>query len=214
MFAVDVFFLFVLTIFCAKLKFDMSRASSSNNKRQAARRATVEASDDDDSGAGSNDKQQVFVCCWYCCCCYCCVGRVTANKTQLMPDRLLLRAQAFPEIVEVLNSLPEQYHDENYTPLLYVVQILKAQKSEELEGQLRDLQEYSEKLEHCMQQLVDVYFTGFNRSIKSYSDVLNCIGAAQAGVRQQVSIIAVRVSSPSHAHALKHTTHRSTISTQ
>lgn len=89
----------------------------------------------------------------------------------------------------MLNALPEQYHDENYTPLLYVVQILKAQKNEELEGQLEDLKEQSEKLEQCMQKLVDAYFTGFNRSIKSYSDVLNCIGAAQGSVRQQVAAI-------------------------
>lgn len=66
------------------------------------------------------------------------------------------------------------------------MQILKAQRTEDLTSQLQELRDYSEKLEQCMQKLVDVYFTGFNRSIKSYSDVLNCVGAAQGAVRRQM----------------------------
>jgi hypothetical protein len=33
---------------------------------------------------------------------------------------MLNAREQFPEIVELLNALPEQYSDENYTPLLYV----------------------------------------------------------------------------------------------
>jgi hypothetical protein len=47
------------------------------------------------------------------------------------------------------------------------------------------LQTHSDELDGCVQQLVDAYFQGFNRSIRSYSDVLACIGEAQNAVRQQ-----------------------------
>lgn len=66
--------------------------------------------------------------------------------------------EKFPEVVEVLDSLPTQYHDEHYTPLPYVVQILKSQKTEDLEGQLSDV---------CL-NLFDFYFCIFVLNLFKY----------------------------------------------
>jgi uncharacterized membrane-anchored protein YhcB (DUF1043 family) len=91
----------------------------------------------------------------------------------------------FSDIVKRLDAVPSFYHSEEYNPLPVVVQILKSQKSDELEEHLDELRRHSASLDECMQQLVDAYFQGFNRSIRSYSDVLACVSAAQRAVKQQ-----------------------------
>lgn len=95
------------------------------------------------------------------------------------------RSEQFGDIVKRLDAVPSMYQSSEFNPLPVVVQILKSQKSDELEEHLADLRRHSASLDNCMQQLVDAYFQGFNRSIRSYSDVLACVSAAQRAVKQQ-----------------------------
>jgi hypothetical protein len=95
------------------------------------------------------------------------------------------RQAQFGDVVKRLEEIPSFYHSDEYNPLPVVVQILKSQKSDELEEHLDELRRHSASLDACMQQIVDAYFQGFNRSIRSYSDVLACVSAAQRAVKQQ-----------------------------
>lgn len=95
------------------------------------------------------------------------------------------RSEQFGDVVKRLGAVPSMYQSSAFNPLPAVVQILKSQKSDELEEHLADLRRHSTSLDACMTQLVDAYFQGFNRSIRSYSDVLACVSAAQTAVKQQ-----------------------------
>jgi len=81
------------------------------------------------------------------------------------------------EIPQILLKIPDIYHRPNYNPRPMVVSILRGGNTEK---EMKVLEGYANQLDVAMNAIVDLYYQGFNFSIRSYTKIMECVTNSQS----------------------------------
>lgn len=75
-------------------------------------------------------------------------------------------------IEEALSGIPKEYQEESFNHIAIVARALKSNTKRNPQEDLKQLQEYNQKLEKATKMIVEFNYKAFNKSIRNFSDII------------------------------------------
>ncbi|KAL0486151.1 exocyst complex component [Acrasis kona] len=84
------------------------------------------------------------------------------------------------QLKDVLKKIPQEYKDRGFS---HIAVVAKALKGKSPQDDLKKLNQYYNSLNGAVSDIVNVNYSGFNKSIKNFSDILNNLEGSQKKIK-------------------------------
>eukprot|EP01119_Soliformovum_irregulare_P013829 TRINITY_DN3715_c1_g1_i3.p1 TRINITY_DN3715_c1_g1~~TRINITY_DN3715_c1_g1_i3.p1 ORF type:complete len:633 (+),score=197.06 TRINITY_DN3715_c1_g1_i3:83-1981(+) len=112
------------------------------------------------------------------------VSNMDASSERDAKESTQLFGKLYGELNLALDAIAKDFKAEEFDPLPHVVKILEPQSAESREQRQEEIDASFGSMDDATEKIIDVYYVGFNKSIKNYSTILSHVTTSQRNVHQ------------------------------